>query len=301
MGCRAAYPRQVGLDAIAGELYALDRDAFTAARDERVRGLRADGQKHLARQVAALRRPTVAAAAVNLLARQRPDVVEALLALGPAMHRAQQAKDADALRLLGQQQRREVAVAVSEARASAAEHGARLSESAAAAVEATLRAAVADPDVATLVSRGVLEREREPGGFPGTAVWPPVSASASAPAAEGQAGHEPGGSGSETEAQVAARAALSEAESDRVAADEARSDAEQQALFAQARRDAVADELERLRVLLADAQQRVDAAERELDAARLHLAHATQMATTARARAEQLRAAAHLPEFSGSS
>lgn len=278
------------MHAIARELYSLDRDAFTARRDEHVRALKAAGDKGAATQVAALRRPTVAAWAVNLVARQRPHVVEALLALGPQLQQAQQHGDADALRRLAQQQRREVAAAVHEARACAAECGTRLSEPAAAAVEATLRVAVADPEVARLVSAGVIAREREPGGFPGagSGAWPPPPAAASA-----DQGLEP------TDEQAAVRAALADAQAAATAADQARGEAEQHARLAQARRDAVADELVRLQALLADAQHRVDTAERELDAARLHVAHATELAATTRARAEQLRAAVHLPEISG--
>ena len=60
------------------------RSSFTARRDALARQARADGDKDLAATVHALRRPTAAAWVVNCLARQAPDAVEALVALGDA-------------------------------------------------------------------------------------------------------------------------------------------------------------------------------------------------------------------------
>lgn len=64
-------------DAEAERLYGLPLDEFTAARDGRARELRRDGQKEKAAEVAALRKPVVAAWVVNMLARdERADVRE---------------------------------------------------------------------------------------------------------------------------------------------------------------------------------------------------------------------------------
>ena len=64
-------------DAEAERLYGLPLDEFTTARDERARELRRDGQKEKAAEVAALRKPVVAAWVVNMLARdERADVRE---------------------------------------------------------------------------------------------------------------------------------------------------------------------------------------------------------------------------------
>ena len=56
-------------DAEAERLYGLPLDEFTAARDARARELRRDGEREKAAEVAALRKPVVAAWVVNMLAR----------------------------------------------------------------------------------------------------------------------------------------------------------------------------------------------------------------------------------------
>ena len=67
------------LAAIADELYALPPEEFVAVRDARAREARGTP---LAAEVRALRRPSVAAAAVDALVRAHPAVVEHVLALG---------------------------------------------------------------------------------------------------------------------------------------------------------------------------------------------------------------------------
>ena len=75
-------------DAEAGRLYGLPLDEFTAARDARARELRQDGEREKAAEVAALRKPVLAAWVVNMLARdERADVrelVEGLAWAGPS-------------------------------------------------------------------------------------------------------------------------------------------------------------------------------------------------------------------------
>ncbi|MEQ1738095.1 MAG: hypothetical protein ABL886_17045, partial [Rhodoglobus sp.] len=66
---------------IAGELYGLDLDAFTAERNRRVKDLRA-GDRELADAVAALPKPSASAWLVDQLVRAEPDAVAAALALG---------------------------------------------------------------------------------------------------------------------------------------------------------------------------------------------------------------------------
>ncbi|HEX6257812.1 MAG TPA: hypothetical protein VFZ70_18530 [Euzebyales bacterium] len=71
------------------ELFALAPEEFTATRNALVRQLRADGLRELATQVAALRRPTAAAWAVNQTVRAHADEFEELLAAGAAVRTAQ--------------------------------------------------------------------------------------------------------------------------------------------------------------------------------------------------------------------
>jgi hypothetical protein len=66
-------------DAEAERLYGLPLDEFTAARDARARELRQNGQREKAAEVAALRKPVLAAWVVNRLARERRADVQALI------------------------------------------------------------------------------------------------------------------------------------------------------------------------------------------------------------------------------
>src|SRR4051794_419534 len=61
------------------ELFALDPTEFVAARDQLVRERKAAGDKAGAAAVKALKRPTVPLWALNQVARQDPDTVDALV------------------------------------------------------------------------------------------------------------------------------------------------------------------------------------------------------------------------------
>jgi hypothetical protein len=63
----------------ADRLYGLPLDEFTAARNDLVRHLRAEGRREKAAEVAALRKPTVAAWVVNRLAREQRAAMRRLL------------------------------------------------------------------------------------------------------------------------------------------------------------------------------------------------------------------------------
>jgi hypothetical protein len=63
----------------AHELYALDPQEFVRERDALAKQLRASGDRDEAARVKALRRPTVAAWAINQVAREQPHVVSALV------------------------------------------------------------------------------------------------------------------------------------------------------------------------------------------------------------------------------
>ena len=78
------------LEQVADELYGLAPGEFTEARDALVKRLRADKERELANQVKGLRRPTVAAWALNRLIRNRRKDVGALLAAGEELREAQE-------------------------------------------------------------------------------------------------------------------------------------------------------------------------------------------------------------------
>jgi len=140
---------------IADRLYAGDLDGFITARAAAAK--EAAGQdKELAAAVRALAKPSVAAWAVNMLARERPDILAGLSALGERMRSAQESLDAAGLRSLARERRTLLAAAVDTARTVAAEQGRPISGPMAADVEETLRALTADEGAAAAVASGRL-------------------------------------------------------------------------------------------------------------------------------------------------
>lgn len=67
---------------VAAQLYAVEPPAFVAARSEAAREARDAGDRELATAIGKLRRPALAAWAVNLLARDDAAGLGKLLALG---------------------------------------------------------------------------------------------------------------------------------------------------------------------------------------------------------------------------
>lgn len=160
----------------ADELYALDPDEFVGARDAIVRRLRKEGDRDAAAAVAKLRRPTVPAWALNVVARKHPDEVAAVLEAGERLRVAQEEAlrgDATALRT-ATAGRRDAIAAVS---ALVAEVLGDRAPAQAGAVSATLEAATVDPEVAELLRAGRLDRERSAAaagfGFGDVGDWTP--------------------------------------------------------------------------------------------------------------------------------
>ncbi|MBQ1015719.1 hypothetical protein KBX53_33300, partial [Micromonospora sp. M51] len=79
-----------GLSAeLVQQLYRTPPDRFVAAREAAVAQARQAGDPATARELARLRRPTVAAWLVNLLAIRRPELVADLVQLADALRSAQ--------------------------------------------------------------------------------------------------------------------------------------------------------------------------------------------------------------------
>lgn len=147
------------LDAVAAELYALPPDEFTAARNARAN----QADRPLAAQIKALRKPTAAAWAVGLLARegQLGDALE----LSAALREAQDDLDAAELNRLGRQRRALVTALAAQAADLAAAKGVTVSASARTEVEKTINAAVMDAAAAAAVMTGRLVRTLEATGL----------------------------------------------------------------------------------------------------------------------------------------
>ena len=162
-------PKRDTVEVAAEELYALPPGEFTPARDARVKQLRADGEREAATAVKALRKPTVAAWALNQLSRSRRKELEALLSAGEGLRTAQEellaGGDRAGFQEAAARERDLVAKLATEATALASEAGERgtgLPEK----VAATLHAAALDEETADELRTGRLVKEREAvGGF----------------------------------------------------------------------------------------------------------------------------------------
>jgi len=146
----------VDAEDVADELYALPPEEFIAARREREAQARAAGDRDLAKEIAALAKPSTAAWVANLLAREQRAEIEGLVDLGDLLREAQENLDGEELRALDVQRRRLVAALARQGRALANAHGHPVSTAVADQVEETLRAALADPDAAGALAAGRL-------------------------------------------------------------------------------------------------------------------------------------------------
>jgi hypothetical protein len=164
---RGADDRPYGVVAAKNELYGLPLGQFTAARSERAKRARADGDRGAAAVIAKLPKPNVVAWLANQLARQNPNELRPLLELGESLRRATADLDADRLSQLSQQQRQVVSDLTGRARELANEAGQAVSDSTVRGLEDTLHAALADQQAAEELVRGQLALGLSRTGFPG--------------------------------------------------------------------------------------------------------------------------------------
>lgn len=154
-------------DQVADRLYTLPPKQFVAERDAAVAAARAAGDAGTAAALAKLRRPTVGAWLVNLLALRRPELVAELAELATALQTAQRELAGGQLRELGNQRRATVSALVATARSLAEQADPDLAggKLPLAEVETTLNAALADREVAETVRTGRLTRAAAYEGF----------------------------------------------------------------------------------------------------------------------------------------
>jgi len=144
------------LHSIAHELYGLPLAEFIQTRDAWAATERDGGDAQLAKDVRALRKPSATAWAVNMLARSQPELLEELVELGIQLRRAQAASDGAHMRSLDQDRRRLMARVAAEAVALAEQHDQPLGPAAVAALDETMKAALADRDAGRAVLDGML-------------------------------------------------------------------------------------------------------------------------------------------------
>jgi chromosome segregation ATPase len=207
------------LEQVGDRLYALPPDKFIAARDEAVAAARESGDRDTADAIAALRKPTVAAWLVNLLALRRPDLLDELFELGAGLRQAQHELQGEQLRELSNQRRGVVSSLTNEAgRLAREELGGKRENLPLSEVEVTLSAALADEEAAQRVREGRLQRSTSYTGF-GEAPKPQLRVIAGGEEAATKRPARP----SNAEQELAAartRAEETQAELDRATADE---------------------------------------------------------------------------------
>lgn len=266
--------RSNAVEQAADELYALTPGEFTRARDERAKALRNEGQREEADAVKALRKPTVAAWALNQLARQRPKEVEGLIAAGEELRAAQEellaGGDRRAFQSAAAKERDQTAKLGREAVELASGAGERGSPALMEKIAATLHAAALDEETAGELRAGRLVRDREAiGGFGAiSAEAPPRGRGAVAKRSEPAKG---GGAGAATGGRKAAGDGAKRAKA---------------ASRAATRRSAAAGDAQRRRRIAA-ARTDERHARRELEAAAKNIEHAESRAEAARTHAEE--------------
>jgi len=291
------------LRAAADELYAADLDSFTERRKELAAGARAAGEPAVAKEIAALRKPTRSAWAVNRLVRADPTVPERLATLAGDLRAAEAALDGHRIRELSQARRELVDALVRQALDMTGESAppAALQE------EATIifGAALADPQVAAQLAAGTLVRAEQRAGFgpgfpaltlaPSPAPRPAGQAApARAPAAKRAASPEARAAAAEAKAQARAEAVAAAAEAKQRAAEAAAAEAERERRRALAEAEqAVADASRAVHAATAAVQDRQAAVRRieeQLTEAREAFAEArvdARQAESAERRAQQ--------------
>ncbi|MFH8291767.1 hypothetical protein [Streptomyces sp. NPDC018059] len=269
------------LETVTDELYGLRPDQFTAARDQRAAQARESGDRPLAERIKALRRPSLAAWASNLLVREQPDEVEPLVQLGEGLRQAHRGLDGERLRELSRQQHALIHALARQAGQLADEAGHPVGEGARREIEETLHAVLADERAARAWASGRLTKALSATtGFDVVAVAADAAAPRRAPAprAPAKSPH----SERDARARERRRQKLAEARQDAEDAERRLRDREKEA--AAADRDA-----ERAAKLTEDLRRRLEelARERESTEERHRHARAEERAARDRARAAE--------------
>jgi hypothetical protein len=146
------------------DLYGLPLDRFVPERDALVKALRKEGRRDDAAEVAALRKPSVAAWAVNQMIRTQRNAVADLFETGDALQRAHSQLlagrgDGNALREALAREREAVSELAEKARGLLDSEGHELTQTMFDRVSETLHAAALDPDARAQAVDGCLQRE----------------------------------------------------------------------------------------------------------------------------------------------
>src|SRR4051812_24202582 len=146
-GCTTRLRQDAGvilhLRAAVEQLYAAPPARFTPLRSELVAQAKAARDQDLARSIGALRKPTLAAWAVNHFVREHADELADLRSFAELLREAQRSLDADQLRVLGRERAKRVDALADRIAEAAAQDGQKLGAGAAQEVRETLTALIA--------------------------------------------------------------------------------------------------------------------------------------------------------------
>jgi hypothetical protein len=246
------------------DLYGLPLDQFVPSRAALVKALRAQKRREDASDVAALRKPSVAAWAVNQLVRTEPKALQALFETGDDLARAQAQAAAgkgggDAMRDASRRQRDAVSDLLVAAERLLSSEGQGASQATSERVGETLRAAANDEDARRQVAGGCLTRELRFVGIGMSGLAPtPVTSTPAVVADDAEA---------ERAAAREHAAALKAARRTHTDASRAAARAGKELTAAQARHEEAVAALEEANTLLSAAQQRAEEAANKLTAA----------------------------------
>ena len=264
------------------ELFEAGPEEFVARRQALVKQLKAAGERERAAEVAALRRPTVAAWAVNQLARRHPDELSHLLELGRELEEAHEGLLGGARpdsAVAAGRRRREAVAALADLAVGLLTESGRGADAHRDAIADTLDAASLNPQAGAVVQAGRLTKELDaPSGFGLDWVaddWSPPPRRPPEAKADGR-DDAPVDDSSDGAANEEAAEARREAHA-----------AEAEAAAASAR-----EEAKRAAKAAADAEQEVDRLELELDEAKSAARAARRAAADAAAQARKAAAAA---------
>jgi len=277
----------------ARELYLLPPAAFVAARNARRAELRA-GDRELADAVGALKRAAPAAWLVSLLAREEPERIDELVALGGELRTALESADREALARLADARRDALRAATGAAEQLAAEHDVTPSRAVLDDLAETLQAAMGDTAAEAVVRSGLLVRALESSGFDPVDLDGALAVDDGAPAAPPRPRLR---RVKDPDAELArarheAAEALAQAEARLADAEEAGHEHDRRMREVETRHAELAEEVERLEAQLARARRRLDDASGELRDTRSERARvdrALERAQDAVAEAEERR------------
>lgn len=163
-------------DAAADELFGLPPTAFIERRNALAELARSEGDEQAAARIKVLRRPTVGAALVNALVRERGEDVASFLTLGAELRDAQARGDGQQMRALAGRRQELMRVVDRHVAELARERGLTATRAVQQDVHATMLAALSDPRAEAIVRGGRLESALNDGIFadsaPAAAVRP---------------------------------------------------------------------------------------------------------------------------------